>query len=58
MAMDERTTVAALDDARGVFRSQIEAHHGRVIDMAGDSILAVFETAAGQFRQRSPYRKT
>jgi adenylate cyclase len=30
-----------------VFRGRIEAHHGRVIDMAGDSVLAVFETAAG-----------
>ena len=47
MATDERATVAALDDARRVFRQQIEAHHGRVIDMAGDSVLAVFETATG-----------
>ncbi|MDX1374291.1 MAG: adenylate/guanylate cyclase domain-containing protein, partial [Burkholderiales bacterium] len=47
MAADERATVAALDAARAVFRSQIEANAGRVIDMAGDSVLAVFETAAG-----------
>jgi len=47
MAADERATVAALDDARRVFRQQIETHHGRVIDMAGDSVLAVFETAVG-----------
>jgi TolB-like protein/class 3 adenylate cyclase len=47
MALDERATLAALDAAREVFRSTIEAHHGRVIDMAGDSILAVFETASG-----------
>lgn len=47
MAIDERATVAALDAARAVFRSQIESNHGRVIDMAGDSVLAVFETAAG-----------
>lgn len=47
MAGDERATVAALDTARTVFRTQIEAHHGRVIDMAGDSVLAVFETATG-----------
>src|SRR4029453_10713598 len=39
--------VAALDAARAVFRAQVEANHGRVIDMAGDSVLAVFETAAG-----------
>jgi adenylate cyclase len=47
MAGDERATVAALDAARRVFRSRIEASQGRVIDMAGDSVLAVFETANG-----------
>ena len=47
MAADERATVTALDDARGVFRQRIEARQGRVIDMAGDSVLAVFETAIG-----------
>jgi len=47
MAVDERATVAALDAARSVFKSRIEANQGRVIDMAGDSVLAVFETASG-----------
>jgi len=47
MAADERATVAALDAARKVFRSYIESGQGRVIDMAGDSVLAVFETASG-----------
>jgi adenylate cyclase len=47
MAADDRATVAALDAARLAFRSEVEAHQGRVIDMAGDSVLAVFETAAG-----------
>ena len=47
MAADERATVAALDAARAVFRAQIEANQGKVIDMAGDSVLAVFETASG-----------
>ena len=47
MAADERATVAALDAARNVFKSRIEANQGRVIDMAGDSVLAVFETANG-----------
>lgn len=47
MAENERTTVAALDAARAVFRSQIESKQGRVIDMAGDSVLAVFEIATG-----------
>ena len=47
MASDERATVSALDAARAVFRVQIESNQGRVIDMAGDSVLAVFETASG-----------
>ena len=46
MAADERATVEALDEARKVFRTHIDAHHGRVIDMAGDSVLAVFELAS------------
>ena len=47
MASDEQSTMVALDAAREVFREQIESHHGRVIDMAGDSVLAVFGTATG-----------
>ena len=47
MAFDDSGTVASLDAARAVFRAQIESNHGRVIDMAGDSVLAVFETATG-----------
>ena len=46
-ADDERATLTALDIARGIFREQIENHQGRVIDMAGDSVLAVFDTATG-----------
>ncbi len=47
MADDDRATVIALDAARAVFRTEIEARQGRVIDMAGDSVLAAFETASG-----------
>jgi adenylate cyclase len=47
MSLDERATVAALDAARAIFRAQIESRQGRIIDMAGDSVLAVFETATG-----------
>lgn len=47
MSADERTTVAALDAARAVFREQIAAYGGRLVDTAGDSVLAVFDTAAG-----------
>jgi adenylate cyclase len=52
MALDERATVAALDTARKVFRVHIESSQGRVIDMAGDSVLAVFETATGAVSAR------
>lgn len=47
MTTDERATVAVLDASRAVFREQIEAHGGRLVDTAGDSVLAVFDTAAG-----------
>src|SRR5436309_1234991 len=47
MEADERTTMAALDAARNVFKAEIESNHGRVINMAGDSVLALFDTAAG-----------
>ena len=47
MACDEPGTLTALDAAREVFARHIRAQQGRVIDMAGDSVLAVFETAAG-----------
>src|SRR5258706_6273039 len=47
MSVDDRATVAALDAARAVFGKKIQASQGRVVDMAGDSVLAVFETAAG-----------
>jgi adenylate cyclase len=47
MAADEAATVEALDAARAVFRRQVEALQGRVIDMAGDSVLAIFDLASG-----------
>ncbi|MGJ7512606.1 adenylate/guanylate cyclase domain-containing protein [Variovorax sp. GT1P44] len=47
MAQDELATVAELDAARQVFRGRVAEHGGRIVDTAGDSVLAVFETAAG-----------
>jgi adenylate cyclase len=47
MADDAAATVSALDSCRLVFREHIEGQGGRVVDMAGDSVLAVFETATG-----------
>ena len=47
MEHDERATLEALEAARAVFRQEVESHRGRVIDTAGDSVLAVFDSAAG-----------
>jgi adenylate cyclase len=47
MSDDEAATVAALDAARAAFRKWIESNQGRVVDTAGDSVLAVFELATG-----------
>jgi adenylate cyclase len=44
MADDELATVKALKEARRVFRDRIEVHSGRVIDTAGDSVLAEFKS--------------
>jgi len=44
MAGDESATIAALNEARGVFRRVIGAHGGRVVDTAGDSVLAEFSS--------------
>ena len=44
MQVDDRATVATLETYRGVFREHIKAHEGRIVDMAGDSVLAVFDS--------------
>ena len=44
MAEDDRATVAAVKQAREVFRERIEAHGGRLVDTAGDSVLAEFRS--------------
>jgi adenylate cyclase len=49
MGDDERATIDAINSCRAVFREQIEANGGRVVDMAGDSVLAIFDTAIGAF---------
>jgi len=56
MSIDDHATVAALDSARSAFRVEIEANQGRVIDMPGDSVLAVFETATERCRPRLPFK--
>jgi class 3 adenylate cyclase len=51
---DQDATVAALDAARGVFRQQIEAHRGRLVDTAGDSVRgAVPKSGCARWPRRS-----
>jgi adenylate cyclase len=47
MSVDPGGTLSALDGAREVFRRHSAEHQGHVIDTAGDSVLAVFQTATG-----------
>ncbi len=46
MSVDDSATVHALATARSEFHAQICAYSGRVVDTAGDSVLAVFGSAA------------
>jgi adenylate cyclase len=46
MAADQQKCVGLLESCRGVFRKEIESRHGRVVDTAGDSVLAVSDSAA------------
>ncbi len=42
MADDEAATLLSLNEFRDVFRAHVAAHGGRLIDTAGDSVLAEF----------------
>ena len=44
MADDDRETVRTLTEYREVFAEHIEARQGRIVDTAGDSVLATFES--------------
>jgi predicted ATPase/class 3 adenylate cyclase/DNA-binding winged helix-turn-helix (wHTH) protein len=50
MAANDRLTVELLDAARAVFRQVADSHQGRVVDMAGDSVLIAFNSAASAVR--------
>ena len=47
LTIDERSTVAALDIGRQLFAEVVGSYDGRIVDTAGDSVLAVFETMLG-----------
>ncbi|MGR8918272.1 MAG: adenylate/guanylate cyclase domain-containing protein [Gammaproteobacteria bacterium] len=44
MGADEEGTLAMLNATRAIFRERIEENGGRVVDTAGDSVLAVFDS--------------
>jgi adenylate cyclase len=50
MHADEGGTVRLLTDSREVISRCVAQHDGRVVDMAGDSVLAVFPTVTGALR--------
>src|SRR5262245_42271207 len=50
MQEDDEATVGTLETYRGIFRERVQTHHGRIVDMAGDSVLAVFDAATGAVR--------
>lgn len=50
MTANDRLTVELLDAARAVFRTACAEQQGRVVDMAGDSVLLAFDSAASALR--------
>ena len=54
MADDERATVRTLTACREVFAERIEAREGRVVDTAGDSVLAVFDSVVEAVEAAAP----
>jgi class 3 adenylate cyclase/TolB-like protein len=44
MADDDRATIRTLTDYREVFSEHVATHKGRIVDTAGDSVLAMFDS--------------
>ena len=44
MADDDRATIRTLTDYRAVFSEHVASHKGRIVDTAGDSVLATFDS--------------
>ena len=44
MGADEEGTVASLEASRTIFREHVSSGQGRVVDTAGDSVLAIFDS--------------
>ena len=58
MQADEEATVAALNDCRAVFKDKIGARQGRVVDTAGDSVLAEFASVVEAVRAAIEIQET
>ena len=50
MGADEQATLATLNRYRDVFRAQVAHYLGRIVDTAGDSVLAVFDSVVEAVR--------
>src|SRR5262245_11533617 len=50
MQEDDEQTVATLEAYRSVFKTTVQSFRGRLIDMTGDSVLAVFDAATAAVR--------
>ena len=50
MGADEEATVAALNACRNIFKDEIKSRQGRVVDTAGDSVLAEFPSVVEAVR--------
>jgi len=44
MADDDRATVRTITEYREVFSERVATHKGRIVDTAGDSVLATFDS--------------
>jgi adenylate cyclase len=44
MSTNEQLTLEVLNRYRAIFSTEITSHRGRLVDTAGDSILAVFDS--------------
>ncbi len=58
MQADEEATVAALNECRAVFKTKIAQRHGRVVDTAGDSVLAEFASVVEAVRAAVEIQET
>ncbi len=58
LADDEAATIRALSEARELFAKGIERHRGRVIDTAGDNVLAEFPSALDAVRASVELQRT